>query len=242
VSLTPSSETLALSRSLLTEAEQARADRRVAPADKAQLRLSRLAFRCAIAGQLRARPEEIELTVRPGGQPVVRGVAEHVSLSRSGDMAAIAIAGRPVGVDVEVVTPDLAAAIGRPGAAYFSARERRLLTGLPATVQSRAIARCWTRKEAMVKALGCGLSAPLVASFEVGVWPIDTDAGPRWRPGGPSARWRLADIPTPPNFVVSAAVARDCGALTWRSVTLAELTAGFANRARAPRPSRAPRH
>ena len=76
----------------------------------------------------------------------------------------------------------------------FAPGEHRALCRLPAPARLRGFFECWTRKEAVVKALGVGLSVPL-DSFEVafgrgvapGIARIDLDAPP------PSA-WSLVDL------------------------------------------------
>ena len=56
--------------------------------------------------------------------------------------------------------------------ANFAAVEVRALLALPAHLQQDGFFACWTRKEAVIKALGGGLSIPL-AEFDVSVDPRD---------------------------------------------------------------------
>lgn len=89
------------------------------------------------------------------------------NLSYSGDTALVGIAaGCAVGVDLERrrPTPD-ARALAR---LHFTRAECDALTGLRGTAQDAAFLRGWTRKEACVKALGIGLTAPLT-QLETGV-------------------------------------------------------------------------
>ena len=72
----------------------------------------------------------------------------------------------PLGVDIEQprrIEPDLADR-------YFAADEVRRLRELPATEQELAFFRCWTRKEAYLKAIGTGIAIPL-ESFSVSFEP-----------------------------------------------------------------------
>ncbi|GJF28373.1 hypothetical protein KNE206_10730 [Kitasatospora sp. NE20-6] len=66
--------------------------------------------------------------------------------------------GRPLGVDLEAeprIDPELTAPLA------FTERELAHLRALPAADQRAVFLRCWTRKEAVVKAVGIGLAADL---------------------------------------------------------------------------------
>jgi 4'-phosphopantetheinyl transferase len=70
---------------------------------------------------------------------------------------------RDVGIDLEEHRPIAAIEIARH---FFAPSERAELEALPPTDQLVGFYRCWTRKEAFLKAPGEGLSFPLDA-FEV---------------------------------------------------------------------------
>ena len=76
-------------------------------------------------------------------------------------------------------------------ARFFSAAEYRALTDVAAQQQDDAFLRCWTRKEAVIKATGEGLSAEL-DSFDVS---LDEDRPAqvlRYRDEeAPSVSWQL---------------------------------------------------
>jgi 4'-phosphopantetheinyl transferase len=94
----------------------------------------------------------------------------HFSLSHSRSIAVLAVAnGRPVGVDVEEMRPI------EPEVAdsHFSASERSQLKQLQGDAWLLGFYRCWTRKEAILKAEGVGLFRPL-DSFDVSLLPDET--------------------------------------------------------------------
>jgi 4'-phosphopantetheinyl transferase len=97
------------------------------------------------------------------------------SLSHSGGLALIAVArGRRVGADVERVRPRTdVLAIARGS---LSARERQAIASEGTDGARRAaFFRCWTRKEAYLKALGVGLAGGLDADpDEAGGWQVST--------------------------------------------------------------------
>ncbi len=113
----------------------------------------------------------------------------HFSLSHSRSIAVLAVAkGEPVGVDVEDVKPI------EPEVAdsHFSTSERSQLSQLQGDAWLLGFYRCWTRKEAILKAEGVGLSRPL-DSFDVSLLPDETAEllGTRKQFGYP---WRLHDL------------------------------------------------
>lgn len=98
----------------------------------------------------------------PHGKPYVDGV--HFSLSHTQGLVAVAVAADPVGIDVEVVTPRFDAA--ELAGVALTGTERARFDTLPAEVKVAAMLRTWTRKEALLKADGRGLS---VSPDRVGV-------------------------------------------------------------------------
>jgi 4'-phosphopantetheinyl transferase len=94
----------------------------------------------------------------------------HFNLSHSRSIALLAVTnGGPVGVDVEEVRPI------EPEVAdtHFSASERSQLRELQGDAWLAGFYRCWTRKEAILKAEGVGLSHAL-DSFAVSLLPEET--------------------------------------------------------------------
>jgi 4'-phosphopantetheinyl transferase len=87
------------------------------------------------------------------------------NLTHSRSIALLAVAhGQPVGVDVEDVRP----IEPEVAVAHFSAKENSDLSGLHGDEWLNGFYRCWTRKEAILKAEGVGLHRAL-DSFDVGL-------------------------------------------------------------------------
>jgi 4'-phosphopantetheinyl transferase len=111
------------------------------------------------------------------------------SLSHSKSIAVLAVDhSQPVGVDVEDVRP-IEAEVAN---GHFSATELTDLRGLQGEDWLAGFYRCWTRKEAILKAEGVGLSRAL-DSFDVSLLP-DKKAeliSTRQRFSHP---WRLHDV------------------------------------------------
>jgi len=154
-----------------------------------------------LADRLRCSPTAIRLSYGRNGKPVLEGSRGHVefNLAHSGGEAVIALAdGAAVGVDIELHRPisDLES-LAR---LVFSDVERRNLNLAPDPLS--AFLNGWTRKEAYVKALGMGLTAPLreitvslsdrAALFSTGL--RDQSA----------SYWRLLSVPHPRGVVALA--------------------------------------
>ena len=95
----------------------------------------------------------------PHGKPFCPLTTAEFSISHSGDMVWVAVCrSTPVGIDVEKMhpLPDAAELTGQ-----LHPQERQALLALPETELETAFYRCWTRKEALLKAVGTGLSTPL---------------------------------------------------------------------------------
>jgi len=126
--------------------------------------LRRSLARETLARQFGLTEDAVEIGHEPAGRPLIvrpRGSGLHLSLATRSGLVAIALAHRPVGVDVERV-----ALASEPPLAALHPGERRWLESLPAAARPLAFAQLWSAKEAYVKALGAGfMRAP--ESFSV---------------------------------------------------------------------------
>jgi phosphopantetheinyl transferase (holo-ACP synthase) len=94
-------------------------------------------------------------------------------MTHSGSLAAIAITvDCQIGLDLEQVCP--LSDMQQVATHFFCSEETAEIMSLPPSERERAFFCCWTRKEAYIKAIGDGLSAPL-DGFRVTVLP-DTPA------------------------------------------------------------------
>lgn len=112
---------------------------------------------------------EIHIETTTFGKPFVgQPSGFRFSVAHSDDGAAFAFAWRELGVDLERLRnlPDMLALARR----FFSSNEYDVLCALPATEIAPAFFRCWTRKEAYLKARGVGLGVRL-SSFTVSLDP-----------------------------------------------------------------------
>ena len=126
--------------------------------------ISHGALRLVLAGYLGAEAAGLGFRTGPRGKPYLDHDGLCFNLSHSGKLALIGVANKELGVDVEKVRhlESLTPIAQR----HFSAAEFAKLEELSGDERELAFYRCWTRKEAYIKALGEGLSLPL-DSFEV---------------------------------------------------------------------------
>jgi 4'-phosphopantetheinyl transferase len=124
------------------------------------------------------------------------------------------VAGREVGIDAEYIRPVPDAA--EIAARSFSARENAALLRLPDDQRQEAVFRCWTRKEAFIKAIGDGLAHPL-AGFDVTLTPdepplLSIEGDPE-----KAARWSLeAFVPATAYLAALAVEGPDWHSVFWQ--------------------------
>ncbi len=114
---------------------------------------------------------------------------------------------RAIGVDVEAVRTNFRA--DEIGERFFSEYERKILREYSKQERHAAFFRCWTRKEAYIKARGEGLSHPL-AQFDVSLDSDSEDALIATRPDSQETkRWLLRSFPVNEGFQAAVAVELD---------------------------------
>ena len=141
----------------------------------------------------------------PYGKPFCPQTTADFSISHSASMVWVALCRTAaVGIDVEHIRP-------LPDAADLTGQlhplERQALLALPAGDMEKAFFRCWTRKEAVLKACGTGLNTPLhsfcVHTGQQGSgWILSAPAA---RAGVPQGAAPLPDLWTSHDIAASAA-------------------------------------
>lgn len=144
----------------LSADERDRAQRFLSSVHRRRYIVRRAILRTLLSGYLEIEPRSVSFSYGPNRKPLLHGHELHFNVSHTDSQACFAFSsGTPLGVDIERVRPmpDLLE-IARE---FCSPTELEVLKSLSAEEQSRAFFRCWTMKEALVKALGYGLSYPL---------------------------------------------------------------------------------
>ncbi|WP_207211151.1 4'-phosphopantetheinyl transferase family protein [Leptolyngbya sp. Cla-17] len=143
----------------LSQDEQNRAGRLRFDHHRYRAIASRGILRSILARYLNCDPEAVQFQYGPQGKPMVdTRILPNLefNLSHSQDVVVCAIALQPVGIDVEFFREITYCdqLIQR----YFSVQEQAMLNSLSVEAKRQAFFHYWTCKEAMLKALGFGIS------------------------------------------------------------------------------------
>jgi 4'-phosphopantetheinyl transferase len=195
---------------LLSPEEVHRARRLMFDDKRRRFIVARGCLRSILSHYLDLPPADIGIRSAEHGKPLLEAkhasvTPLHFNLSHSGELALVAVTGvGETGVDIEEIRP--AFPVDQVARHFFSAGEVLCLGSLDPEERTAAFFRCWTRKEAFIKAHGMGLSLPL-DQFDVSLAPGDPPALLRtaWDPREVS-NWSLREVRTQPGFAASVAV------------------------------------
>lgn len=193
---------------LLDDRERDRADRMGPTRNRHRYIAAHGASRCILGARLDTPPATLRWRRGEHGKPELVGDCDglRVNLSHSGRLAALAIARhRPVGVDVQELTPHLDAA--RMAARFFPEPEARAVAEATGAERLERFTRLWVRKEACVKAVGERLMRlihlPVSGSDDD---PAEGDLLVRDPAGTVPQPLRVRDVPVPAGFHAAVAL------------------------------------
>ena len=221
---------LAHLRAQLNAEELGRVDRFIFPEHRRRFLIARVALRGILARYVGRAPGELGFETAPGGKPYLAAnhvgtdmvdkmgtqnfPRESIvspfypplypgdiqfNMTHSADLMLLAVTvRRELGVDVEQVRDRVAC--DRLAKRYFAPDEVEELNSLPEGERRAAFFRCWTRKEAYIKAVGKGLALPL-RSFFVPVRPGATMLITSAEEPGGIAAWTLRNLEPAKGFV-----------------------------------------
>ncbi len=158
---------------LLDDDERERAGKLLYPARRREFIASHGAVRVILGQQLGAAPGSLRWLRGPHGKPELTGSGPQVSMSKSGSLAALAVArDRRVGVDVQRLLADLE--VTRIAQRFYPPGEAQFVSAAAGAAERvDRFTKLWARKEACVKVsggrllpglqltvLGTGMTAP----------------------------------------------------------------------------------
>lgn len=192
---------------LLSPDEQVRAARFRFEKDTRRFTVTRASARSILARYLAGSARDLQFEYTKLGKPSLTSASLNIdfSVSHSGELAMLAIAlEHSIGVDLEFTRRDVE--IEKLSERFFSTTERESIRALSGADRVAAFFRCWTCKEAFLKAQGVGLSRSL-DSFDV---EVDIRRPARLLATRPdtseAAAWSLHQIQTAVDYAAAVAV------------------------------------
>lgn len=197
-------------RSLLSDDELKRAEKFRFDKHRDRWIASRAMLRSILSVMTQQPPELVAFEYDEHAKPYLPRSSNHerihFNLTHSSDLALLAVTSvGPVGIDVERIKPlsNIDAVVSR----FFSPAERHAFFSVTSDVdQLKLFYTCWTRKEAYLKALGCGISKPthtfdvtFMSSSEPEITAIDGD-------NNAARDWLLFDLKVTPGYVGALAI------------------------------------
>jgi len=156
---------------VLARDEIDRAERFRFARDRRRYVVGRARMRAILGEHLGHSPSELRFSYGPHGKPALPAQTLGFNLSRSHELGLLAVQrGAEVGVDVELLRPfpealDIAQR-------FFAPEEYEQLASLPSSDLVATFFGYWTRKEAVVKSAGLGLSQPIDSPADRWVAPL----------------------------------------------------------------------
>ncbi|MDX2163347.1 MAG: 4'-phosphopantetheinyl transferase superfamily protein [bacterium] len=182
---------------LLSPDEIARAERLKFAALRTRFIAARTGLRLILSAHTGVDAGLIRFSAGAYGKPaLLDDPAVHFNLSHSDELALVAVAPYPVGIDLEIMRPLAWQTVIRTAEIGFSAEELATLHGLPASERVGVFYRIWTRKEALMKGIGDGFR--LTKTFSV----------PHTGEGVRVGEWLICDCDPMPGAAAALAVHR----------------------------------
>ena len=192
---------------MLLPDERDRGDRYRFPRDARRFAVARGLLRCLLGRYLGMAPGQLRFSYLPQGKPYLapdQGASLAFNVTHADDLGLFAVAlDRRVGVDVERLQaiPEMASI----AAQQFSPEEYARWLATAGDEKTAAFYRCWTLKEAYLKALGDGLARPL-REFSVSLAHGGPDGLLDTREPDEGRRWMLRGFSPHPGYAAALAV------------------------------------
>ncbi|PHN08618.1 4'-phosphopantetheinyl transferase family protein [Flavilitoribacter nigricans] len=170
VELTVPAPTLDHYQTIIAQEEKERAAKFYFEKDRHQYIVGRARLRLLLGRYLDLAPQAVRFEFNQFGKPnFPNEQGLQFNISHSGGLAVMGFTrDAAIGVDLEKINPNIEVKL--IASRFFAEVEKRQILALPTERQASAFYRCWTSKEAFIKAHGQGLSLPL-DQFEVEIHP-----------------------------------------------------------------------
>jgi 4'-phosphopantetheinyl transferase len=155
---------------------------------------TRTVLRQLLGARIGCAPADVAITVTSQGKPTLEQASgPHFNVSHAQGRSLVALAGRPVGVDIERTDRD----VGIDGAVrlVLCPAEQDHLRQLGPDDRRRTFFSLWARKEAVSKGVGLGLGLPFPS---IDARPPEVTVG--------ASTWACSDFAVAPPYVAALAV------------------------------------
>ena len=196
---------------LISADERKRAEKYYLERDRKNFIKARAALRQILSRYLDLAPHKIVFSADQYGKPALNmgnhSAPLNFNFSSSGEIALCAVTRqRKIGVDVELINPNWANT--EVAERFFSTSENLDFKNVSETLRTRTFFSIWTRKEAFIKAVGCGLSYPL-QNFSVSIEPDETTPKLTFNDSIGNDSWSLFSFSPQSEFAAALAVEGD---------------------------------
>jgi 4'-phosphopantetheinyl transferase len=185
---------LDLYQSFLSKDEIIRAKKFNFKTDQDHFILARGYLRELLATQLNSDPRSLPFQYGLHGKPSTDRIQFNLSHTKTACAIAITHQGN-IGIDIEDITREVD--IDNIAKRVLSKTEINYLNSVPTIEKQQTFYRCWTRKEAYVKALGIGIAAGDLRSLT-----ITTDD----QPISIVSNYQIIDLPSQDQHVITLAI------------------------------------
>ena len=205
-------EQLEYSHYLLNESEQCRAKRFRFREDHDLFVLGRYFTKIMLAHYTGNIHQNVNIDTDLYGKPT-SGMNLFFNISHSGDQLLLGFSNTPIGVDIERNNPDVD--IVKIAENHFSEAEIKQLMNSQGAVRADIFFEIWTKKEALIKGIGNGLSIPLqdfnvINSNEKVLWEFPTENN--------YGNWYVQNIDTKHGFKAAFATQNQIAKLSYFSL------------------------
>jgi len=171
LNLDSSKDKLIVLWNILSSDEKDRANKFYFEKDRVHFVKCRASLRNLLGNYLGLKPAELQFEYTEYGKPYLSDSTLQFNVSHSNNKGLIAFSlENEIGVDIELINREIK--IEELANRFFSENEANIIMSLNENIRHRSFFKCWTRKEAFIKAQGEGLNIPL-DKFEMSI--LDTD-------------------------------------------------------------------
>lgn len=126
--------------------------------------VSRLALKILLTKYIGVNVHNINFSYNAHGKPFIEGNPLYFNLSHSNNKTVIVFCSEEVGIDLEYINKEIV--IDDIASLILSYREQNILASVTNLLKVRKFFEFWTKKEALLKALGIGLGVYDLISLE----------------------------------------------------------------------------